>query len=47
MTNLITSFYLLENSNPQKINRNNELIKTLKKNLEPSVISKIHLFIIV
>ncbi len=45
MINLITSFYLLENSNQQKINRNNELIETLKKNLESNVISKIHLFI--
>lgn len=43
--NLITSFYIIKKDDEKSIERNNELVECLKKNLECNFISKIHLYI--
>ena len=43
--NLITSFYLVDEINEQRKNRNIELVEALIKNINCSYIKKIHLFV--
>ena len=45
MIHLITSFYQHEEDNIKKIDRNKELVETLKKNIESKYIEKIYLYI--